>query len=367
MLPSPVQAPADPYSSYMDSFALPNQYDFNGFDLDLGGFGNDEGWVDLPNMPAVPNVESADVQQGALSDQAGDATQNTVSPSDVTKTLPVDQRASSYPTPSTICYNSPSTDMRETARTPPATNPRKRGGRGYGAARRKRKRTAGSSPATGSNPVIHILLKSCVFRKGQRSAKDGNREHDDKEILDDEQIQGVLQAGAHLVSNDLCGSLRSHLENWEKNKSQNLHALGIPAQWQGTDAAAENFIKIHSDDIDDLVGTRVASFLFYINYREMCKRPEEFCSRPRKKGEQKKTLVLDCIIDKILDKIPGYFDDQQDPKTRRDLVSDQVRHGRWWWKLSRGLGLGVLLLSSKDLFKRMYVPALTRPRALLIV
>lgn len=164
-------------------------------------------------MSTIPDVVPADAQQSALSDQAGDATPDTILPSDVTKAPVVDQGALSYPTPSTICYNFPLTEVRETAHTSPVKNFRNRGSTEYVVTRRKRKRAARASPTTRSNTVSHMLLKSCVFRKGQSSAKNRNKQKDNTETLGDEQIKRVLRAGAHLVSNDLCGSIRSHLEN----------------------------------------------------------------------------------------------------------------------------------------------------------
>ena len=206
-------------------------------------------------MPDIPNIKSADGRGGATSDQAGDATQTAVL-NDVTKTPVVDQRTLSYNAPSTICCSSPWTEVRETAHGSLATNSQRRASRQEGTARRKRKRKARASSATRSNPVAHMLLKSCVFRKGEKTAKNRNQENDNTEILNDDRIQAVLQAGTLLLGNDLCGSLKSHLENWENNQSLSLHALDIPAQWQGIKAAAAYFIRVDSDDIADLVGTR---------------------------------------------------------------------------------------------------------------
>lgn len=336
---------ADPPNCHVASSAPAN----------LDGRGLDENLLNDFDISAFIDAGPADILQGTHLHEAEVGIQDSVPPSVPVDSPVVEQGIFSYPTPSTTCYLSPRIETRETAHISSATNAQKRTGREDHTRRRKRKRTARASPAIGSYPIVHTLLKSCIFRKGKKSEKDGSEENYNTEILSDARIERVLLAGAHLVGNDLCGSLRPHLESWKKNQSQNLHALGIPAQWQGIEAAGEYFIKIDSEYIADPIGVRVAQLLLFINYTEMCKRPEDFCSQPRKNGEQKKTLVLRCIIESI----PGYFSEQQNPTVRRDLVNNQIRHGRWWWKLSRWLGLGVLLLCSEDLFRKMYVRALS--------
>ncbi|BCR83586.1 uncharacterized protein ACHE_10988S [Aspergillus chevalieri] len=266
-----------------------------------------------------------------------------------------DQGGFSYPTP-TDC-DSPADGLQEITPASSVITPRKRESMEETTAVRKRycQKPETMSPATESDGTVYLLLKTCAFGKKMRKGWNKQKrleiqECTEEEVrLSDEHVREVLRAEAQLVCHNPCETIRSGLQNWVENESRKLHALGIPTRWRGIEAAAEYFIELRSNTIADPVSVRAAELLLFINYKDMCKRPADFCPRPRGKNERKSSYVLNCIIEGI----PNYFGRHQSLESRRDNISNIVRYGGWWWKLSRELGIGLLLLGDDELFRIM--------------
>ena len=197
--------------------------------------------------------------------------------------------------------------------------------------------TGDRMPAVISNDTVRLLLKRSVSEWGS--------------TLNDNKIQEVFIVGVYLLSSDPCRALSSQLEQWQKNESQKLHALGIPMPWPGIEAAVQYVVQLNSKRIADPIAIRIAQTLLFLNYAEMCKRPEDFCPRPRLTSEQNETFVLNCIVDVIF----GNSNNQKEQTHCRNTINNQVRFGRWWWRLSSALGVGILLIGDDDLLKKMYV------------
>ncbi|RAL04897.1 uncharacterized protein BO80DRAFT_431482 [Aspergillus ibericus CBS 121593] len=228
----------------------------------------------------------------------------------------------SYPTPSSSC-DSPETELRELTPAAPASASRNRASKSKSTTKRKRIRRQGNSQDTMAEEAVYSLLKPCVFERKTIKKKDRKK-------------TDVMQEDV--------------VETWIASESRGQHALGIPSKWRGIEAAAEYFTELHSKKITDPVSSWVAELLHFINYHDMCKRPMDFCSRPPKEGEDKiETHVLNCIVEAI----PRYFKQDLPLDKRRDMVSNVIRYGRWWWRLSHWLGVSILLLGDDELFQMM--------------
>lgn len=360
------------------------------------------GYNDLPLLTDHPRdylsgegTESADQlqPQGLFPSLPTNTTQNaaplTPGVQLSTQSRGADKGAISYPTPSTA-YDSPSTAMREPAPTSPrilsvkrtngeeytgsnpttgdllkttslspVTTPCKRANREEARAvcKRSRKQEITLSPTNTSEKIVYSLLKSCVFGKRRRKGWSSGEKCETQENIEegvqltDEHAREILELGPLLFSCDPCETLKSVLQNWVENQSRYQHCLGIPTGWRGINTAAEYFIKLRSNEITDPIADRVAELLLFINYKDMCERPEDFCPWPRRKTERNSTYVLNCIIEAI----PHYFHDQQSPDSRRDSISHYICYGGWWWKISYVLGIGLWLLGDEELFRIMYV------------
>lgn len=302
--------------------------------------------------PVLPTRQITDLASAPGNNEPVTASAHLVSWEPASSGLqPSDQGGLSYPTPSTSC-NSPASGLCEITSASPAKTPRKRANKTERATDCKRscKQKELLLPATISERTVYTLLKSCEFGKRKRRRKEGVK-------LSDEHVREVLKAGARLLRSDPYGTLRSSVQTWAANESRNLHALDIPIRWRGIEEAAEYFTKLCSDVITDPVANRVAELRLFIDYKDMCKQPEHFCPRPRKKSERDETYVLNCITEAI----PAYFRDQQSPDSRRDSISNRIRYGGWWWRLSYVLGIGILLLGGEELFGILYAPKFLSP------
>lgn len=233
-----------------------------------------------------------------------------VSPTETISTPGFDGGASSYSTPSNMCFNSPQLGERLTL-----------------------------PGLTRSNQTPVHLLQYCVFGQGG--------------VLEEKRIRRVLEAEGHLLTKDPCGMLRPLLGEWNKNMLHGLHALGLPVLWKGIQGAVNYLRVLDADETSrflDPIAKRVGQVLLYINYAELCKHPKKCC--PPSTSKPNVTHILNCILD-------AYPDDPRismSPQSRRNKISGyHVRRGRWWWRLAGTLGVGVLLIGDNSLMSVMCV------------
>ncbi|GAA87892.1 conserved serine-proline rich protein [Aspergillus luchuensis IFO 4308] len=261
-----------------------------------------------------------------------------VSPAVTINTLGLDGSASSYSTPSTICFDSP--QMGE--RTLP----------GVGATmlnrsvKRKRLDSDLSMPSkitavvTESRQTILYLLQSCAFYEADEPKKKRDR-----------RVRKILEAQVQLSVKDPCRVLRPLLSKWNDNMSLELHALGLPTVWKGIEGAV-NYIHVLDTHATtpflDPVAERIGQVLLYFNYEDLCSHPQEHSRIPMSKPVV--TFVLNSILN-------SYSDDPRKSmpmQSRRDRISGyHVRRGRWWWKLAGTLGVGILLIGDSSLMNIM--------------
>ncbi|KAL4889251.1 hypothetical protein BDV59DRAFT_119897 [Aspergillus ambiguus] len=136
--------------------------------------------------------------------------------------------------------------------------------------------------------------------------------------------------------------LRPLLDSWQKNVTQGAHALGLPHEWKGVNAAGAYARLLRNDACRDGVGQRVARMLLVLNYTEICRNPDAYCPR-RVKGKAV-AHVIDCIARAYLD------DTSKNPsKQDRDAIHNHLRQGRWLWTLARQVGIGIVLTCSVEL------------------
>lgn len=262
-----------------------------------------------------------------------------MSPTESISTPERDGGASSYATPSTMYYGSP-----QCTRTLPGledTISNQAGGMTRLINDRSRQ-TRTTPVAIRSNETTLHLLQSCKFGQGR--------------VLEEKRIQKVLEAEAHLATQDPCEMLRPQLNEWDNNMRHGLHALGLPALWKGVQGAIDYVRVLDADETErllDPVARRIGQVLLNFNYDELCKHPEEYC--PPSTSKPSATSVLNCIID-------GYPDDPRilmSRQSRRNKISGyHVRRGRWWWKLAGILGVGILLIGDSSLISIMCVTRL---------
>ena len=307
----------------------------------------------FPGFPSEQTQVTGLVSTSELNEPVT-ATANDMSPEPaVCRLQPNGQGSLSYPTPSSSC-DSPGTELRELTPATPASTPQKRASKSKSTTRRKRICRQGNPQDTMAGEAFYSLLRECVFERKTKKKKGRKRtdlvQEDVEEVrLDDTHVREVIDAGNRLFRADRCGALWSRVQTWTASESRGQHALGIPSKWRGIEAAADYFTKLRSKKITDTVSSRVAELLHFINYHDMCKRPMDFCPRPPKKGEDKETHVLNCIVETI----PDYFKQGLPLDKRRDKVSNVIRYGRWWWRLSHWLGVSILLLGDDELFQMM--------------
>jgi hypothetical protein len=185
-----------------------------------------------------------------------------------------------------------------------------------------------------SNPAAVSRLKGCNFNG---------------KYLGDNGIKKVLQADAYLLPPDP-QMLRYLSDQWHNNLSQGRHALGLPKEWIGVQAAWNYICELEAGNLDP-VAENVAYMLYHINYSELCQHPEKYCPRACKDGKRNSTWVLDCIIE------AAYPDDRsrrlKGPQLRSDISNIYKRKAQWCWEVVANLGAGVLFRG--EWLKKLYV------------
>jgi hypothetical protein len=232
---------------------------------------------------------------------------------------------SCYPTPSSDGLDSPRPQEMPTRSDFPRTSDHRRvNGRNI---QRQRKKAGARIKL---DPIAKALLK------GYNSK------------LNDEAIRKVLIAEACVLPPNL-QALRSLSDQWHNNVSQGQHALGLPTEWVGIQAAW-NYVKELEAKTLDPMAENIAYLLFHFNYKELCRRPKKYCPRPPNTHERSTTHVLNCIIEAAYpdDGFQGLEGDQ----LRRQL-GYIIRKGQWCWQVMASLGSGVLLRG--EWLDKMYV------------
>jgi hypothetical protein len=241
--------------------------------------------------------------------------------------------ASCYPTPSSDGLDSPRPqEMPARSDFPRSSDHRRVNGRNI---QRQRKKAGARRK---ENPIAIALLKSC------------NSE------LSDKKIGKVLAADAYILPPDL-QMLKSLSDQWNNNISQGQHALGLPKEWIGIQAAWNYVRELEAKNLDP-VAENVAYILFHLNYKELCKCPEKYCPRPRNNHERSTTYVLNCIIE------AAYPDDWSrrlnGPQLRSNISNIYKRKAQWCWEVVASLGAGVLFrgewLNKLYVFNRSSLP-----------
>ena len=97
--------------------------------------------------------------------------------------------------------------------------------------------------------------------------------------LDETRAQGVLDASAHsLLAEDLNQILHPLLEHRNFHKSLMLPQLGLPLQWRGIDAAADNLRILDNDEKQPFlnrIAKLIEQVLLYFNYGDLCRHPNK--------------------------------------------------------------------------------------------
>lgn len=349
-VPRPTAPSPIPYLTLSDPLTIGPSNDFQKISYDSGSCTNDippyeqyaGGNIDWMLGSAQTPDESTLCMSETIPLTTPHPILGVVSPAETMSTPGLDGSASSYPTPSTMCLDTP--QMRE--RSLPELGILNK------AAKRKRldgdlsRQSKQTVVATKSNQTIVRLLQSCAFYQEIRPK--------DNRI---ERLEKVLEAGAQLCMKDPCRVLQPLLSEWSDNMSLGLHALGLPAVWVGIEGAV-NYIRVLDAHATkpylDPVAERIAQVLLYWNYEELCSHPENyFPTPPVLKGKELKTFVYNAILDAYPDN-PRKTMSRQAQRNR--ISSFYVRRGKWWWKLAGTLGAGILLVADSTLKSIMCVP-----------
>lgn len=239
-----------------------------------------------------------------------------------------------YPTPSTISVETPQTREQHIFRGF-GTTIDSQASDTSGIYSALGKQATAAEIADNSNYAALIMLQSC------------------RVTLENDRIQRILEAEAHLLARGLDSMLSPLFHHWDRYGSLDLQALGLPVQWKGIQAAVD-YLRVLDVDATSHnlspVAKRIGHVLLYFNYEELCKCPEKYCPTPPSKRPA--SHVLDCILD-------AYSDDPRitkSGKNRRDKISAfYVRRGKWWWLLASNWGAGILLAGDSSPYDVMYV------------
>ncbi|OJZ80122.1 hypothetical protein ASPFODRAFT_54018 [Aspergillus luchuensis CBS 106.47] len=244
----------------------------------------------------------------------------------------------------------PRIDIRKTRTTVPEK--RRRGGERISKLKSPATPSIAQMPGEGSErPInhgtpLHLIPDRtiCLLRKACRAPEDG-------QWLRRADFEQVLRLSARLIDPAPRTVLEPLLDSWNANVSQGLHALGLPLEWMGVEAAATYAVMLKNNMVPDAVGQRAARMLLVLNYEEMCQFPECYCPRPRRAAEQKKAYVMNCIAHAC-----GLGDPS---KSERDLIHNYLRQGRWLWVIASIVGLGFALICSEELMSTIKNVSLT--------
>lgn len=315
--PNIPQAYADP-DSWMNDFC--NSGDYPGSDLDrvLDAWERPDEGVLFMTPDTVP--------LGTPQPVAG-----IMSPAESISTPGFDGGASSYSTPSTMYYGTPQMGAQTLQGLGATMSCQAAEMKSLISDQLGQSRT--TPAATRRNQTVFHLLQSCKFGQGL--------------VLEEGQIQEILNAEIHLATRDPCEMLRPLIGTWDDNMLFGLHALGLPAVWNGIQGAVDYIRVLDADETKpflDPVAKRIAQVVLSFNYEGLCSTDGDA------------TRVLNRILD-------AYPDDpriSRSRQARRNKISTyHVRRGRWWWRLAGTLGVGILLVGDSFLMSIMYISQLT--------
>jgi hypothetical protein len=165
-------------------------------------------------------------------------------------------------------------------------------------------------------------------------------------------IQEILEAEAHLLPQDVDSMLKPLFDHWHECGSLDLHALRLPVQWKGIQAAVDYLRVLDADAKSPYlnpVAKRIGYVLLYFNYEELCKHPEDYCPTPPSKPYA--SHVLKCILNAYPDD-PRISNSEQ--SRRNKITTYYVRRGKWWWMLAGNWGAGILLAGDSSPHDVMY-------------
>ncbi|KAL3439933.1 hypothetical protein BJX65DRAFT_56450 [Aspergillus insuetus] len=165
--------------------------------------------------------------------------------------------------------------------------------------------------------------------------------------LSDDQIRNVIDVHNSFCTHDLIGSLYPNLDQWLANIAKGLPGLGLPLVWRGIQGAVNYLQALDADKFIHPIAARFALILFSLNYYELCKHPEKYCTRSN--GRSGTSSVLDCIL-------AAYTDNprtSENPRSCRNRITGYyAKRGNWWWIIGATLGVGSWFVPD-DLVKTM--------------
>ncbi|KAL5362271.1 hypothetical protein BJX96DRAFT_177005 [Aspergillus floccosus] len=174
-------------------------------------------------------------------------------------------------------------------------------------------------------------LHSGVVQKNRKKVDSTNRE-----------LSQVFSLSARLIVSDPGVVLRPLLASWQENVARGAHALGLPLQRKGVNAAGAYARFLKDDAGRDGVAQRVARMWLVLNYRDICKQTDVYCPWPFK--GKPVAHVIDCIARAALE------DTSKNPSQRdRDAILHFLMQGKWLWTLISQVGMGLVLACSVEL------------------
>ncbi|KAJ5982688.1 serine-proline rich protein [Penicillium sp. IBT 35674x] len=282
-------------------------------------------------FPSDGNIGRNMSLTAGMNDIGGPLVRSETTSPEIVSTPGLDGGPSCYSTPSTICVETPL--MVEQLDFP-----------GFGT-------TSPTKPAETNSPdqTILCLLRSC--KVSIRRARRARCPSVPLESLNDHRIMRILELDSLLIAQDPGKALRPLLDKWDINKSLGLPALGLPSRWKGIQAAVD-YLRLLDAGPEKSglhpIAERLGHVLLFLNYKELCKNPENHYSRLP--GKSQTTSVLESILD-------CYTDDSRlsNPRqSRRNRITTyHLRRGEWWWRLAGNYGIGLFLTADSSLMRKM--------------